>query len=212
FEEESYDSATLYYCRELHAPTLSFAVAHPPGTTYRYGSINVQLLWEVLHRQLGGRTVAQYFEERVWRRLGAERAATWSLDSEQSGIEKLFAGLNATTRDLARLGLLFLHRGRWNGTQVVSPEWVARSIEPDPVAGVQTTVDGLVRRGRYQWFLTCDGSCFFAKGYRGQYLWVDPAARTVVVRIGEGHGSLDWPALFRAVADGPPPVADVARR
>lgn len=202
FEEESYDSATLYYCADLHGPTLSFPVTAAPGTVYRYGSINVQLLWEVLHRQLAPRTVAAYFEQRIWRPLGAEHAAAWSIDSEANGVEKLFTGLGATARDFARLGLLFLHEGRWNGARIVSPDWVHASLSPDPVAGLVKTTDGTVVRGRYQWFLTADRQCWFAKGYRGQYVWVDPAARAVVVRFGDGYGDLDWPALLRSVSRG----------
>lgn len=200
FEEESYDSATLYYCAELHEPTLAFSITRTPGTFYRYGSVNIQMLWEVLHRSLRGRTVAQYFEERVWRQLGTEHAATWSIDSQESGIEKLFGGFNATARDFAKLGLLFLHEGTWRGTRVISPGWVAASLRADPVAGIQQTTDGRVRRGMYQWFLTLDGEAYFAKGYLGQYVWVDPARRTVIVRFGENHGSVDWLALMRDIA------------
>jgi CubicO group peptidase (beta-lactamase class C family) len=63
------------------------------------------------------------------------------------------------------------------------------------------TTDGWVKRGRYQWFLTRDGRAYFAKGYNGQYVFVNPAKHAVFVRFGEGYGDVDWPSLFMRVAD-----------
>jgi CubicO group peptidase (beta-lactamase class C family) len=103
FDEESPAGAMLYYTTDLRSRTRAYDVKWRPGEHYQYGSINAQLLWEVLHRRLGHRTVARYFEERLWEALGAERAAAWGLDSARNGVEKLSAGLSATARDYARL-------------------------------------------------------------------------------------------------------------
>ena len=61
-------------------------------------------------------------------------------------------------------------------------------------------IDGRMRRGKYQWFLTVDGRAFFAKGYRGQYVFVVPESKTVFVRFGEGYGDVSWPDLFLELA------------
>ena len=164
----------------------------------------MQLLWDAMSRRLGGKTVARYFEERVWSRMGAEHDAEWSLDSASSGIEKLFGGFSATTRDHARVGLLFLQHGEMNGRAVVAPDWVRESLALDPIAGVVQTTDGSVRRGKYQWFWSLDGRSYFAKGYRGQYVFVVPDRRTVFVRFGDEYGDVEWPQLFTKVADGLP--------
>jgi CubicO group peptidase (beta-lactamase class C family) len=200
FDEESTAGAVLYYSTDLRSHLYSYDVKWRPGTHYLYGSINTQLLWDVLQRRLKGRTVADYFETRIWQRLGAEHDATWSLDSLEGSTEKLFGGFNATARDHARLGMLYLHGGKLDGQTVVSPEWVARSISPDPVPGTVHTTDGFLRRGHYQWFLTLDGKAFFAKGYHGQYVFVVPERNMVFVRFGEGYGDVDWLALFERLA------------
>ncbi|MEO5731570.1 MAG: serine hydrolase domain-containing protein [Byssovorax sp.] len=202
FEEESVAGAVLYYTTDLRSWMHTYDVTRPPGAHYQYGSINVQLLWEVLQRQLGQRTVAGYFEQRIWDALGAERPAAWDLDSQENGVEKLAGGLSATTRDYARLGVLFQHRGRVGDRQVISEQWVQDTLALDPVAGVVRTTDGDVRRGRYQWFWTLDNCCYFAKGYNGQYIFVDRVHDMVVVRFGEGYGDVDWPSLFRKMAEG----------
>ncbi len=200
FAEASTAGAALYYTTDLRTQMYAYDVRWAPGTRYLYGGVGIQLLWDVLDRRLEGRTVSQYFEQRVWDRLGAESDASWSLDSEASGIEKLFAGFNATARDYARLGLLFVHGGVANGQRVVSHDWVVRSLEPDPVAGTLQTSEGSVRRGKYQWFLTMDGCCYFAKGYEGQYVYVHAAKDLVFVRFGEEYGGVDWPSLFAELA------------
>lgn len=200
FEEESVAGAVLYYATDLRSWTHTFDVTSRPGEHYQYGSINVQLLWEALEPRLAQRTVASYFQERLWKALGAERPATWDLDSEESGIEKLSGGLSATVSDFARLGVLFQHKGRFHDRAVISEQWVRDTLTEDAVAGVVHTTDGAVKRGRYQWFWTLDGRYYFAKGYNGQYIFVDKDRDVVVARFGEGYGDVDWTALFAQMA------------
>ncbi|HKO50151.1 MAG TPA: serine hydrolase [Polyangiaceae bacterium] len=201
FDEESLAGAKLYYSTDLRDQMYAYDVKWRPGSHYLYGSVNIQLLWDVLRRRLGGETVAHYFEREIWQPLGAEQPASWSVDSESSGIEKFFGGFNATARDQARLGLLFLHGGSLNGRAILPRAWVESALAPDPVVGWVHTTDGWVRRGKYQWFLTRDGRGYFAKGYNGQYVFVVPARHAVFVRFGEGYADVDWPALFLRLAD-----------
>jgi CubicO group peptidase (beta-lactamase class C family) len=200
FDEESLDGAQFYYATDLRELMYSYDVEKQPGTHYQYGSVNMQLLWDVLHRRLGGDTVSHYFEQQVWGPLGAERSASWSLDSRASGVEKFFGGFNATLRDYSRLGLLFLHGGTLAGRRILPRGWVARALSADPVAGLVHTSDGWVRRGKYQWFWTRDGRGYFAKGYRGQYVFVAPQEHVVFVRFGEGYGDVNWTSLFLRLA------------
>jgi len=202
FQEESVAGAMFYYSWDLRSRMYLYDVKWRPGTHYLYGSINTQLLWDALHRRIGGRTVAKYFEERVWGPLGAEYPATWSLDSNDGGIEKLFGGFNATLRDHARIGALFLHGGAFDGQTIVSSDWVKASLEPDPVPGIIESSDGWVRRAKYQWFITLDGRAYFAKGYHGQYIFLVPSKNMVFMRFGEGYADVDWPSLFLRIADG----------
>lgn len=201
FGEESVRGAELYYTTNLREYMYAYDVTHRPGERYLYGSVGVQLLWDVLHRRLGGETVSSYFERAVWAPLGAEYPASWSLDSRESGVEKFFGGFNARARDYAKLGQLFLEGGSVGGRELLAPAWVKESLEPDPVAGWVQTTDGRVHRGKYQWFLTEDGTAYFAKGFNGQYVFVVPARRMVFVRFGEGYGDVKyWTTLFRRLA------------
>jgi len=201
FDEESIAGPMFYYTSDLRSRTRAYDVRWPAGQHYEYGSVSTQLLWEVLHERLEGRTVASYFEKSVWESIGAERSAAWALDSAENGVEKLSSGLSATTRDYARLGSLFQHGGRFRGRRVISERWAHESLAIDDVPGVVHTTDGAVRRGHYQWFRTLDGCCYFAKGYHGQYVFVHGPLDVVIVRFGEGYGDVDWTALFSRVAE-----------
>ncbi|HVY49557.1 MAG TPA: serine hydrolase, partial [Minicystis sp.] len=161
FVEESVAGAMLYYTEDLRAQAHAYDVKWPAGTHYEYASVDIQLLGEVLARKLGDETVSRYFQRRLWGPMGAEHAATWSLDSREHGVEKFSSGLNATARDYARLGVVFQHGGRFGERRIVSERWVEESLAYDDVAGVVHTTDGAVRRGRHQWFWTLDGCCYF---------------------------------------------------
>jgi CubicO group peptidase (beta-lactamase class C family) len=85
---------------------------------------------------------------KLWQPLGAEADATWNLDSDGSGFEKLESGLNARVVDYARFGLLFLHTGEWNGRRIVSESWVRAAT------GVDATTDPARYYGyRYFWWM-----------------------------------------------------------
>jgi CubicO group peptidase (beta-lactamase class C family) len=118
----------------------------------------------------------------LWRPLEAAGDASWSLDSERSKFEKLQSGLNATARDCARFGLLFVHGGQWKETRIVSRAWVHAATT------IQTKTDYPNPSGYFWWIdgRRCDR--FYAFGNYGQYIYVDPVARTVVVRLGSDWG------------------------
>ncbi len=173
-------------------------IVSPPGVAWQYNDYNPLLLGLVLERATGT-SVSDFMATRLWQPLGAEAAATWNLDSERSGFEKLESGLNARPVDYARFGLLFLHNGRWNARQIVSADWVTAATSAD------TTPDSAYYHGyRYFWWLDVERpGRFYALGKYGQYVYVAPDADAVVVRFGRDWGVTNstWIATFREIAD-----------
>jgi CubicO group peptidase (beta-lactamase class C family) len=90
------------------------------AVTY-YGT---DLLLGLILERATGTAVAEYLETRLWRPREAEADASWSLDSEDSGFEKMESGINARARDFARFGLLMLRKGRAETGRVIRPGWV----------------------------------------------------------------------------------------
>ena len=192
------DDISTYYGADLRDIGLSETqVVEAPGTAWHYNNYNPLLLGMVLERATG-MSVAEYMSTRLWRPLGAERDATWSLDSEGSGFEKMESGLNATPVDYARLGLLFLHRGEWNGTRIVPEEWVREATAAD------TTTDP-AQDYQYFWWVDVERpGRYYGLGNLGQYLYVAPDANAVIVRNGRDWGAENdtWLQTLRTIADG----------
>jgi CubicO group peptidase (beta-lactamase class C family) len=192
------DDTYTYYGVDLRDIALNrVRIEGPPGL-WHYNNYHPLLLGLVLER-VTGTSVSDFMARRLWQPLGAEADATWNLDSEDSGFEKMESGLNARPVDYARFGLLFLHNGDWNGRQIVSADWVRAAT------GAEPTADSAYYAGyRYFWWLDMDHpGRFYAMGKYGQYIYVAPDADTVVVRFGRDSGvdNVTWLAAFRDIAD-----------
>jgi CubicO group peptidase (beta-lactamase class C family) len=123
--------------------------------------------------------------------------ATWSLDSEASGFEKMESGLNVAPVDYARFGELLLHRGEWNGARIVSERWVRAATGPD------ASTDPFANYQYFWWVDVARPGRFYALGNLGQYIYVAPDAGTVIVRNGRDWGvdNDTWVSVMRDLAD-----------
>lgn len=156
-----------------------------PGTFCRYNSGDTQVLGALLIRATG-RSIADYMAEKLTEPLGTVDPAHWLVDGD--GTEMAYAGLNMTARDYARIGELYRLGGSWNGTQIVPADWVRDSVtiasphlEPGrPVVGSHAIDLGY----GYQWWLPGgDRRDFSAIGVYNQFIYVDPATSTVIVKL-----------------------------
>jgi CubicO group peptidase (beta-lactamase class C family) len=193
------DDTYTYYGVDLRDVALKrVRIAGPPAVAWEYNNYHPLLLGLVLERTTGT-SVSNFMATRLWQPLGAEADATWNLDSERSGFEKMESGLNATAVDYARFGRLLLHNGEWDGRRIVSKDWVRMAT------GADRTTDPAYYRGyRYFWWLDVERpGRFYAFGKYGQYIYVAPDADAVVVRFGRDWGvdNVTWLAAFRDIAD-----------
>lgn len=193
--EEGYHSLfspmpRLYYGRRTTRQVQNLRIAHPAGLSYQYQSVCTQLLSMSLEKATG-MSVAAYLSEKLWQPLGMESEARWSRASRLDTTIKSFCCLNAVGRDYLRFGRLWMNHGQWGSLQVI-PKWYV-------VETLSDTLDSKESRGyaySHQWRILPDGS-MFAKGVMGQYIWVNPQLRLVIVRFGNGEAGLDWARIFR---------------
>jgi len=170
------------------------------------------LLGLILDRALGEKTTTAYTQERLWAPLGMENDGVWTLDREGDGLEKTWCCLAASARDFAKFGQLFLNRGEWNGQQILSETWIERSTvfgAFDSATWPHRFSDSGIGNYGYQWWLASEeAGDFFAWGKDGQFIYVNPAADMVIVRLGWSMGNPDgsrlgggdWLAVFSSLA------------
>ncbi|HMN61814.1 MAG TPA: serine hydrolase [Anaerolinea sp.] len=193
------DDAKSYYYPDLRGLALD-VVRHgdePIGANMHYNNYHPILEGMILER-VTGMTVAKYLETRIWQKVGAEYPASWSLDSQATGFEKMESGINARAMDFARLGLLFLREGNWQGEQVISPAWVKESSPPAPNDQRGWPYWPEYREGggyyKYHWWgnVRADGHYdYTAAGNFGQYIYVCQQKNLVIVRYGENDEPVD---------------------
>jgi CubicO group peptidase (beta-lactamase class C family) len=204
------DDALTYYFDDLRALALERTqIDEPPGHRWQYTNYNPLLLGLILERATGV-SVADYLAEKVWGRIGAEFDASWSLDRED-GFEKMESGINARPIDFAKLGRLYLDNGAWNGAPVVPAAWVEESTKPadEESAGYyppsMEQPHGSISHGMYWWRIARGqgGYAYSGLGNHGQFVFVAPAERLIVVRNGERYGisSFAWFEVFTTLAD-----------
>lgn len=188
-------TARMYLTRDLPGYVRTHRSMHfAPGSQGDYRSIDTQLLAMALVR-VTGRPLASLLTERLWQPMGAQAFATWNLD-RPGGTEKAFCCLNATARDYARIGLQVLDGAQGRG--VIPPAWVARIARPPT-----HPVDGWGYSAQW-WQRDPQGSPDFAAvGIHGQYLYIDPARRVVIVKLsdyGENQDEKETYDVLRAIA------------
>jgi CubicO group peptidase (beta-lactamase class C family) len=148
------------------------------GEKHAYRSPNTDLAGIVLERAAGGR-LATLFSEHLWQAMGARSNAMITVD--RVGTARAAGGMSATARDLALTGELVRKQGAGLIPQsFVDDLWTGGSRDAWK-NGDQTTLfpDGSYRN---YWYETGAGE-LAAIGIHGQWIWVDPASQTVIVKL-----------------------------
>ncbi len=149
-----------------------------PGSANNYNTGETQVAAEIL-RSAVGTPLAMYLSERIWSRVGMESDANWWFDSPD-GVEIGGSGFSATLRDYGRFGLFVLSEGIAAGEAVLPANWIREATTPKVLG------DGKSLDYGYLWWTGTtpaarrDGA-FSAEGIHGQFLYVNPAAKIVIV-------------------------------
>lgn len=151
-----------------------------PGTRNLYNSTDTQVLGQLLVNATG-RTITDYMQEKLWQPLGMEAPAYWITD--ESGMEMAFGVLNATARDYAKLGELYLRDGKWGDNQIVPAAWARASVVADsPHLTVEALGYGL-GYGYQWWLMDGDEGEYSAIGVYNQFIYVNPTQNLVIVKL-----------------------------
>jgi CubicO group peptidase (beta-lactamase class C family) len=188
--------------------------SHAPGTFWYYNNWDFNVLGTI-YRQVTGNDIFAAIDTRIAKPIGMEeyRPADGQYYTEEPSTHPGYI-FRISARDLARFGLLYLHRGRWRDSQIVPAAWVdasVRSYSSTGALGSRATKSGY----GFMWWVQANArehpdlgipdGAFTASGNGGQRLTVVPSIETVVVNLmntdveGPRIGSDAWDRIMAAV-------------
>lgn len=156
-------------------------MAFEPGSKSEYMSVDTQMLGMII-KKVTGKRVSDYFSKNVWQAVGAKYPATWNVD-RVGGTEKTFCCFNASAIDYGRIGMLFLNGGYAGPNKVIDKAWLERMTTP------VTTLDRNWGYGAQVWHPYPNTT--LALGLHGQFIFVNPATRTVIVKLSDNPTDSD---------------------
>ena len=168
----------------LESDQLTFAVnqklVNEPGTHFDYSTPEANRLAAVLRTIVGDQqAVYDFYEKELFHRIGI-RSGFVEFDASGGMVGGAYGYM--TTRDWAKLGLLYLNDGVWNGERIFSEEWMHFALAPSEAAahyGAQLWIN----TGGERW-ADLPEDIFYFMGHQGQRVIMVPSKDLVIVRTG----------------------------
>ncbi|MBD3197358.1 MAG: serine hydrolase [Candidatus Lokiarchaeota archaeon] len=161
------------------------------GGDFKYTTIGIQILSGIIEK-VSGKSVLDFANENLFNPLDINQPRNIRINSREEhtsflkdkyvngwvidpkGINTAGWGLTLTVRDLAKVGQLYLNKGKWNNQQIISQEWVNKSTKIQSKWGDLTY-------GYLWWVINdLDSNCFAAIGDGGNIIYVDSAKKIVI--------------------------------
>src|SRR5580698_8298144 len=178
--------------RDRKEPVRGFLLIPPdrdPGTVFAYSQPCTYTLASIIQRN-AGTSLTRSLRPRLFDPLGIGHVGWHPFPP---GREQGFSGLHARTEDIAKLGLLYLQRGRWDGAQLIDESWVAEATSVQVANPDRAEPDWRQGYG-FQFWQSRHG--YRGDGAFGQFCVVLPEQDTVVVTTAS---TLDMQAVLDAV-------------
>ena len=169
---------------------LSLPMEYKPGEKFVYNSGITVLLSHILH-EASGMHANEYAEKYLFNKLGIQ---DYFWKKTPNNLTDAEGGLYLSTRDFAKIGMLYLNDGRWNGSQIITNEWVELTMSPD------TDIEESSRKYGFQWWLipyenNQEKWMYSGSGYGGQYLLIVPEYQLVMVFNGWNIFDIPRPSI-----------------
>lgn len=150
---------------------LNASVAEKPGTKFQYNSLNSYVLSAIITERTG-MPMDEYLKPRLFEPLGI---TDYLWEKCPRGITKGGWGLFMHTEDMAKLGQLYLNKGKWNGKQIIPESWAEASVTKKV-----DSIEGTYGYGYQLWMEERPGS-FEYNGMLGQNVLIYPDVDMVIV-------------------------------
>ena len=161
---------------------LDLAMVAEPGSNFSYCSGGMHLLSAIISNSTGMNEEA-FAKRFLFEPIGIKQLI-WPVDPQN--VNHGFGNLHLLPRDMAKLGVLFMSNGRWDGRQIIKADWVATAT----TSKIKT---GGARDYGYGWWIPAAGGLipYEASGRGGQQISVMPSKNAVIVFNGGGFNTGD---------------------
>jgi len=185
--QSNHDIIRLIFASDPVYYVLSKPVVTEPGTSYYYNGGTVDLLGQIVKRA-SNMEVQSFSHTYLFGLLGITNYNWQTMYG--SGVTCCHGDVYITPRDMAKIGYLFLKKGTWNGTRIISEDWVNLSVQNH----ITPPVSWAYGYGYLWWlrrYFTGSSSyySFNAEGWGGQQITVIPSEDMVVVFTGANYVS-----------------------
>lgn len=207
------DVLKLGFTKNINNKLKKLKIESKPGGATDYKSVNTQILASIIESATN-KKVQDYFIEKLWNPLGMEKEATWNIDSKKNQTLRAFCCLNATTKDFAKFGKLYLNYGNYNGVQILDSTYISHTVLADSMTkngGYKNQIWGgnpnvyftdslkaldyalktpntkafvQVYKEKKYFGVYHNNAPYYANGILEQYVYVNPINKTIVVRLG----------------------------
>jgi CubicO group peptidase (beta-lactamase class C family) len=150
---------------------LDLPMLYPPGVNRIYSSGDSHILSGIINATTG-MSALNFGLEALFQPLGISKVE-WKAD--YAGTTRGMGWLNLTSRDMAKIGYLYLNNGTWDGQQVIPSEYIHASLQPHDWNETRALPFG------YHWWIDESVDAFTAQGAAQQRIWVQPKNDLVVV-------------------------------
>lgn len=199
--EEKYDricdaTEMLFQAEDMTRIQLEKPAIFKPNTHWNYSSGTTNLLSGILRKQF--KTHQEYLDFWYTNLIDKIGMNSMLIETDMAGN---YVGSSygwATTRDWAKFGLLYLHKGNWNGEQILNESWVKYTTTPTNTSNGQYGAHfWLNASGRYK---DAPRDLFSCNGFQGQMIFIIPSQDLVIVRMGlKEDPAINFNELLRGI-------------
>ncbi|MBS1665591.1 MAG: serine hydrolase [Bacteroidetes bacterium] len=159
---------------------LAQPVEYAPGTHFLYNTGNTYMLGAVLNK-VTGQTLEEYLRPRLFEPLGFS-GYDWEVSPQ--GLNTAGYGLRIRTEDIAKLGQMYLQKGKWNGSTILTESWVDEATSKQTESQVN---NGDWSQGYGYQFWRCTHNFYRGDGAYGQFCIVMPEHDAVLAVTGQSQ-------------------------
>lgn len=186
----------LFIEKDMTKSQINKPLVGKPNETWNYSSGTTNLLSGILRKQF--KTHQEYLDfwySSLFDKIGMHSALT-EVDMAGNFVGSSYGW--ATTRDWAKFGLLYLHKGNWNGEQIFDESWAKYVATPTNTSHENYGAQFWLNAGGK--FPNTPKNMYYASGFQGQMVAIFPSHDLVIVRMGlKENPEFDFDGLLSGV-------------